>query len=453
MSMLFGKVSILDVAVVVILMFFGMSGAIAGIAPNQANEMTGAAATHLQTVVGLGSQAVVDAVVLFLIYQHRTLFSRPVQFFWPGALALWAVFSTVWSQNPWLTVRRALPFLLAAVFGYLLTVRYPLRSLLTLCQVALLVLALWSAVLAVGFPAIGLDASTGHGSDWQGVFTQKNACGRAMVFALACVFAQGSLRTLRTWQICAVAVFALELVMSGSRGAWVIAVCLLAAWCLGCTCARFNRSTRMALALAAAAVACLAAVVFALEFSSIVLLLGRDPTLTGRTAIWQQVWIAILHRPVLGYGFDAFWQGNKGASWSVIAALGFVLFHAHNGFLEIWLELGAVGLALFAIGWLRGIGLVWNLFRDGAFAQVAWSGSILLLVLLYDLEENTLLSYNGLFWVLYVAAMVHLEAQSALQRSPATASIRPVPVPEPPGLVAPIAQPSWLPRPRALPWL
>lgn len=432
-----GAISILDIAVVACLMFFGMSGAIPGIAPNQANEMTGAAATHLQTIVGVASQVVVDAFLLFVMYQHRALFTRPTQFLWPGAVAIWAVVSVAWSQSPWLTARRALPFLLASLFGYMLAVRYSLRHLLALCQVAFLVLALGSAVLAIGFPAIGLDASTGHGADWQGVFTQKNACGRAMVFALACVFAQGSLQW---WQALAIAAFTLELAMSGSRGAWLIAVCLLLAFFVFWIGKRFNHVTRMAFVAAAAGIAVAAALAVASQFSRIALLLGRDPTLTGRTAIWQQVWVAIVHRPILGYGFSAFWQGNTGASWSVIAALGFVLFHAHNGFLEIWLELGAVGLALFAVSFFRGAYLAWNLYRESAFAQVAWSGAVLLLVLLYDLEENTLLSYNGLFWVLYVAAMVQLESEYALRRLPPAVPNRP-------------PAHTWMLGARAAPWL
>jgi hypothetical protein len=34
---------------------------------------------------------------------------------------------------------------------------------------------------------------------------------------------------------------------------------------------------------------------------------------------------------------------------------------------------------------------------------------VLVLIGLYDLDENTLLIYNGLFWVIYVAALVNIE--------------------------------------------
>jgi O-antigen ligase len=152
-------------------------------------------------------------------------------------------------------------------------------------------------------------------------------------------------------------------------------------------------------------------------------LAGRDATLTGRTAIWAEVWRAILRRPWLGYGFSAFWRGWNGASFDVVVALKFVLFHAHNGFLEVWLELGAAGLLLFLLSYVRGWCRLWPAIRRGDMRTAAWPACVLLLIAAYDLDENTLLSFNGLYWVLYVSALVQIEllAKRALplRRSPA----------------------------------
>ncbi len=421
-----------DIATVLILSFFGIAGAIPGIAPNQANEMTGAAASRLQTVAGIGSQLLVNALIAVLLLAGRQLFSRHRGALrWSSLLAIWAMFSIAWSQDPVLTGRRALPFVFATAFGMFLALRYPQERLLELLQMTFAVLACWSAVLAIGFPAIGLDASTGHGGDWQGVFTQKNACGRAMVFAIAAVLARGRLSP------AAAACFALftgELVMSGSRGAWLLGAVTVAALLVFRFSCRFDRASRSvfltALAVAAVAVSAIAV----LDFGDLAPLLGRDATLTGRTAIWHEVWLSILHRPALGYGFSAFWRGAQGASWSVVVALHFVLFHAHNGFLEIWLELGAAGLLLFAAGFARAAVLLWPELRAGRYREAAWPGIVLLLVALYDVDENTLLSFNGLFWVLYTAALVRIELLAADRRTVrrlmrASVRLRSVPLP------------------------
>ena len=416
-----GRIRLQDIAIVLILMFFGVAGAIPGIAPNQANEMTGAAATRLQTVAGVGSQVLVNGLIALLLFVNCRIFTRrPAALPWAAALALWAVVSVLWSQDPLLTARRAVPFALAAAFGIFLAMRLPRARFLFLLQTTFALLACWSAVLALGFPSIGLDASTGHGGDWQGVFTQKNACGRAMVFALATVLARGRLSIGRALLLL---LFTAELILSGSRGAWLLGGLLVAAMLLFRAGCRLDRATRTALFAVSGVLTIGLGAVAWLQFSSLAALLGRDPTLTGRTAIWYQVWLSILHRPALGYGFSAFWRGAQGASWSVVIALKFVLFHAHNGFLEIWLELGAAGLLFFVAGFLRGAWLLWPELRAGRFAEAAWPFALLLLIALYDIDENTLLSFNGLFWVLYTAALVHIELL-ATERASVRAAVR-----------------------------
>jgi exopolysaccharide production protein ExoQ len=400
-----------DIAAVLILSFFGIAGAIPGIAPNQANEMTGAAASRLQTVAGIGSQLFVNVLIAMLLIAGWQLFSRHRGALrWSSMLAIWAVFSILWSQDPLLTGRRALPFVFATAFGMFLALRYPQDRLLSLLQITFAVLACWSAVLAVGFPAIGLDASTGHGGDWQGVFTQKNACGRAMVFAIAAVLAR---RRFSFPSAACVVLFAGELMMSGSRGAWLLGAVTVAALLVFRFSCRFDRASRSVFLAMLAGLAVTACAIAVLDFGDLAPLLGRDATLTGRTAIWHEVWLSILHRPALGYGFSAFWRGAQGASWSVVVALHFVLFHAHNGFLEIWLELGAAGLLLFTAGYVRAAVLLWPELRAGRYREAAWPSVVLLLIALYDIDENTLLSFNGLFWVLYTGALTRIELLAA----------------------------------------
>ena len=452
-----GNLRLEDLAVVLVLMFFGVAGAIPGIAPNQANEMTGAAATTLQTAAGIGSQLLVNAMIVILLLQtHRQLFSRR-SLLLPGmALPLVALCSVAWSQQPALTARRAVPFALAAAFGIFAAVTVPPRRFVRLLQIAFLLLAAWSALLALGFPAIGLDASTGHSGDWQGVFTQKNACGRAMVFALASALACRRL-TMLQWAL--FAVFAAELILSGSRGAWLLAFCTTGALLIFRWSTSLDRKSRAAALFLLTVCVAAGAAGAAASFADLAPLLGRDPTLTGRTAIWREVWIAIEQRPGLGYGFSAFWKGLQGPSWSVIVALRFVLFHAHNGFLEIWLELGLFGLLVFMASYVRAFLLLLPEILAGHFEEAAWPFGTLLLILFYNIDENTLLSFNGLFFVLYTAAITRAELLAQERRRirkllSSAVQVRPAPwiVPNHADAVsalagAPVAAIAPLPRP------
>jgi exopolysaccharide production protein ExoQ len=388
-----------------ILAFFAVQGAVPFIAPSQALESTGLPATGLMFYGGVGSQLLVYGAIVYLLLRRAGRVMRWLPAMqWTLPLAVLAVASTLWSQFPLFTVRRSLPFAIAGVFGLYLAMRFPVRRQLGILRVTMLALAVGTVVMALGFPHLGLDASAGHHADWQGVFTQKNACGRMMVLATAVLLADWK----TTWQRVASAVlFAIVMFMSGSRSAWLVEAALLALWALLLALKRLDSKSRVI--AVAAAFGLLPVMAGAAYLSSPELLewMGRNATLSGRTLIWKQVWIFVRLR--LGWGYDGFWRGIHGEAFRVVAAVHFMVFHAHNGFLEICLELGLVGLVLFTLSYLRACRRVWTALRAGQVRRVIWMVFVLALIVFYDLDENSLLIYNGLFWTLYVATVANIE--------------------------------------------
>lgn len=403
-----------DLGCIAILAFFAMQGAIPFIAPNQALESSRSAATGLTLYGGIVSQILAYGGIVVLVLSNLRRIARYVGAMqWTAALAVLAIGSAAWSQFPLLSLRRSLLFTLAGFFGLYLAVRFPLRRQLSILGVAMSVLALASIVLAVCSPKLGLDASAGHHQNWQGVFTQKNACGRAMVLASAVVLAD--------WRIslpkfAGFLLFVFVLFMSGSRSAWAAEAAILALFAWLAVAKRIDRRGRIifdALTVFLGAVF-VGGVLYLLPV--LLPVIGRDPTLSGRTEIWNQVWRYIQQRPVLGWGYSAFWHGIEGESFNVAAALRFVVFHAHNGFLEIWLELGLPGLALFALSYLRAWRKLLPVLRSSSVSRGTWMTSVLVLIFLYSLDENTLLTFNGMFWVLYVSAAANIELLGAEDR-------------------------------------
>jgi exopolysaccharide production protein ExoQ len=76
--------------------------------------------------------------------------------------------------------------------------------------------------------------------------------------------------------------------------------------------------------------------------------LGRDATLTGRTNIWEAV-IPMAPNPLVGAGFESFWLSQS--VYDRLARLfpGLPLNEAHNGYIEVYLELGWIGLGLIGV--------------------------------------------------------------------------------------------------------
>ena len=389
------------------LAFFAVQGAIPFIAANHAPEASGLPTTRLMFYGGVASQLVVYGVIAYLLLRQAGRIARHLRAMqWTLGIPLLAIASTFWSQFPAYTVRRSIPFAMAGLFGLYLAARYPVRRQLSILRITMLMLATASAVLVLAFPRLGLDYSAGHHADWQGVFTQKNTCGEIMVLATAVLLSDWKPSW---WRIVSLGLFLGVLFMTGSRSAWLleVAVALLSVALFAAR--RVDAPTRVVAVLTALAGLPATTLAFFEWRAPLLAWIGRDPTLSGRTLIWQQVWIFITQRPWLGWGYEAFWRGMRGEAFRIDAALNFIVFHAHNGFLEIWLNLGLAGLALFALSYLRAWRHVWPYLRAGEVERVLWPVFVISLVLLYNLDENTLLTYNGIFWVLYVMAVANIE--------------------------------------------
>ena len=74
---------------------------------------------------------------------------------------------------------------------------------------------------------------------------------------------------------------------------------------------------------------------------------GRNSTLTGRTEIWRQV-LGMAGNPLFGTGFESFWLGDRFREMSENNPNG-NLNEAHNGYIEVYLNLGWCGVSLLAV--------------------------------------------------------------------------------------------------------
>jgi len=79
--------------------------------------------------------------------------------------------------------------------------------------------------------------------------------------------------------------------------------------------------------------------------------LGRDSTLTGRTELWSIV-LGITGNPWVGTGFESYWLGPRlERIWSLIW---WGPNEAHNGYIEVYLNLGLIGVVLLTVVILTG---------------------------------------------------------------------------------------------------
>jgi exopolysaccharide production protein ExoQ len=85
--------------------------------------------------------------------------------------------------------------------------------------------------------------------------------------------------------------------------------------------------------------------------------LGRKPDLSGRKEIWSAS-LASAENPWIGTGYESFWNANAPKVNRILRDAGYIdmsnLVSAHNGYLEVYLDLGLIGLFLIAVILING---------------------------------------------------------------------------------------------------
>lgn len=128
--------------------------------------------------------------------------------------------------------------------------------------------------------------------------------------------------------------------------------------------------------------------------------LGRNMTLTGRTDLWANLMKEPIN-PVLGAGYQSFWLGERlERFWEMYP------YHpnqAHNGFLEIYLNEGFIGLILFFLVIITIIRKLKNDFLFGDKDAAVIRFSFFIIAILSNWTEATF-NRQSIIWIIMIVS-------------------------------------------------
>ena len=108
-----------------------------------------------------------------------------------------------------------------------------------------------------------------------------------------------------------------------------------------------------------------AGIVAALVFRAALLaLLGKSSDLTNRTEIWRDVSELAQQRPLVGWGWVSYWAPWAKPFDTLAENNGIRQLHAHNAWLDVWFQLGIIGLVIFTALVLSTLSRTWLLAVD-----------------------------------------------------------------------------------------
>lgn len=127
----------------------------------------------------------------------------------------------------------------------------------------------------------------------------------------------------------------------------------------------------------------------------VISLLGRRTDLTTRIPMWEDL-LSMVRNPILGFGFESFWLGER---LSLIQSRWGDIIQAHNGYLEMYLNMGFIGL-FFLLSWIYSGILSVNRNLNNDYGSAILRLCFILVVALYNYTEATFYGTNTM-WLLF----------------------------------------------------
>lgn len=328
-----------------------------------------------------------------------------------GLFLLLALGSLFWSIEPIATLFRALELFLAAFAASYFGMRLGPGRLMTALFWFGAVLFILSIALALGAPPTGtMYWAPFHGA-WRGVYWHRNHLASMAAFLSIIYLCRMVLafRNRHASGILDVVLYLLALVIlyfARSATGYIVFIVLHMAGILVWAWLRVEHRLHRRHYLGILGAGILSVLLTLSNLDLVFGLFGRDSTMTGRVGLWSELMEMGLGRPWLGHGFGAVWtldsfrnEVQRLAGWTSQPLIG------DNGWLDIFLHLGFVGLLVFS-----GILVVTTVraFRYGV-RQKTLTGFFPLIVMLYALFANitfSLFAETEVFvWFLIVAAL------------------------------------------------
>jgi exopolysaccharide production protein ExoQ len=148
--------------------------------------------------------------------------------------------------------------------------------------------------------------------------------------------------------------------------------------------------------------------------------LGKDPTLTGRREIWALV-LSLHTNPLIGTGFETFWLGRR-LDFMLNALVNLPINEAHNGWVEVYLNLGWVGLCFIALLIVTGYKRIISHVRQDPEKGCLFLG-FLLCALFYSFSEAGF-RFNTVSWFFLLLIIIGASHAVSLTNSRRRDAIR-----------------------------
>jgi exopolysaccharide production protein ExoQ len=317
------------------------------------------------------------------------------------ALVLFALLSSLWAEMPDLVLRKSIGLFGATLWGIALAVRFSFQDHLRILSWIFRIIAVLSLACIVLLPSYGISKD----GVWRGIFEYKNALGSMMGLSVLVEWQlPADSRISKIVKSLALLLSAVLLLFSDSITPTVVLIVALPLIEIYKFAALRLRIPLYAIFLATSIAVIAGVTLLVANSDSVTSALGRSSNLSGRTEIWSLVLSAIAERPIAGYGYSGFWLGATPESAVINRVMGGLIMYSHNGYLEILLTLGVIGLLLTLAFLGMGMKRALSFSEQRQSGTELWPLAFLLYFILHNLGECSIL-IQDLEWAICVSCI------------------------------------------------
>ncbi len=324
-----------------------------------------------------------------------------------------AMFSLVWSADFSNTLGINRGLIRTFIFGAYFATRYSLKEQMKILAWVIGIAAVLSLVVCLVIPSYGVGEN-----GWQGIFPYKNFMGRSMVLGAILFLLMTFNKSRQNWiSWIGFGLTILLAVLSQSSTSILLLLLLLSQMPLYGLIQQQYKLRVILLSLACILIGAVVMLMVANQEIILVDVLGEGTTFNGRTPIWSLIIETVSQeRPWLGYGYGAFWTSDAGVhvilnTWASDLAIP-ESFNAHSVYLEIFANLGFLGLILYGIVFITVSIQSAILLLSDKKIEFFWLFQLLLFTSLASLADVGLgISATNAYGILSIAACMSISLE------------------------------------------
>jgi exopolysaccharide production protein ExoQ len=370
--------------------------------------------------VMLGWPGLLAALGVVLAAAALSLAARRGEIEWRGILPVsllaffgWTLLSAIWSEYTWASIGGVLYSLAFAFLGAFIALSRDLIQVVRALGDTLRAILLASIVVEIiagilidtALPFLGVAGALAQGGPIQGIAGTRNALGFLAGLAILTFWIEIRTRSVRRVVSIPFLVLAFGLVLaSRSPVTFVVLVVVGLAGLLLVLLRRIPSRARATLQPIILIVGIVAAAVSWVFRVRILNFLDATSDFDARTRVWQTLSALSDRHPVEGWGWVGLWPAQVFPFSTVRLRSGRVAGSALNSFVDVWFQLGLIGLVLLALALGLGFARSWLVASEARSTVNVWPALTLALLVATGVAESYLLAEGGL--VLAFAACI-----------------------------------------------